>query len=71
MFKPVVSILDVEEEESPGHEHAQYGNGGQDAVERHVDVAPLMPYKRTILWRLHTYETQEERQSNYCDSFQT
>lgn len=39
--RPVIAVLDVEEEESPCHEHAQDGDGGQDAVERHVDVAPL------------------------------
>lgn len=39
--RPVVAVLDVEEEEGPRHEHAQDGDGGQDAVERHVDVAPL------------------------------
>lgn len=39
--RPVIAVLDVEEEEGPRHEHAQDGDGGQDAVERHVDVAPL------------------------------
>lgn len=63
MCRPMVSILDVEEQEGSSHEHAQYGYGGQDAVEWHVDVAPLMTYKRTILRRLHTYKTEEERQN--------
>lgn len=39
--RPVIAVLDVEEEEGPRHEHAQDGDGGQDAVERHIDVAPL------------------------------
>ena len=48
----MVAVLDVEEEEGPCHEHAQYGDGGQDAVEGHVDVAPLQTHKCTILGRL-------------------
>lgn len=61
--EPMVSILDVEEQEGPSHEHAQYGDGGQDAVEWHVDVAPLVTDKRTILRRLHAYKTEEEKQN--------
>lgn len=38
---PVIAVLDVEEQERPCHEHAQDGDGGEDAVEGHVDVAPL------------------------------
>lgn len=49
----MVAVLDVEEEEGAGHEHAQYGDGGQDAVEGNVDVATLQTHKRTILGRLH------------------
>lgn len=57
----MVSVLDVEEQEGAGHEHAQYGDGGQDAVEGHVDVAPLQAHKRTILRRLHTCDKEGEK----------
>lgn len=51
----MVAILDVEEQEGPSHEHAQDGDGGQDAVQGYVDVAPLQTHKRTILGRLQTF----------------
>lgn len=51
---PVVSVLYVEEEEGPGHEHAQYGDGGQDTVKGNVDVPPLQTHKCTILGWFHT-----------------
>lgn len=54
----MIPILDVEEQEGPGHEHAQYSDGGQDAVERHVDVAPLQTHKRPILRWLYTYKKE-------------
>lgn len=54
----MIPILDVEEQEGPGHEHSQYGDGGQDAVEWHVDVAPLQTHKRPILRWLYTYKKQ-------------
>lgn len=50
----MVAVLDVEEQEGPSHEHAQYGDGGQDAVEGHVDVSALQTHKCTIFGRLHT-----------------
>lgn len=50
----MVAVLDVEEQEGPRHQHAQYGDGGQDAVEGHVDVAPLQANKCAILGWLHT-----------------
>lgn len=37
----MIAVLDVEEQERPCHEHAQDGDGGEDAVEGHVDVAAL------------------------------
>lgn len=49
----MIAVLDVEEQEGPRHEHAQYGDGGQDAVEGNIDVAPLQTHERTILGRLH------------------
>lgn len=49
----MVAVLDVEEQEGPCHEHAQDGDGGQDAVKENVDVAPLQTHKSTILGRLH------------------
>lgn len=55
----MVAVLDVEEQEGPRHEHAQYGDGGQDAVERHIDVAPLQTHKRAILGRLHAYREEK------------
>lgn len=54
LCSPVVSILDVEKEESSGHEHAQDGDGGQDAVKRNVDVPSLRMNKCLIFGRLHT-----------------
>lgn len=48
----MIAVLDVEEQEGSGHEHAQYGDGGQDAVEGHVDVAPLQAHKGAVLGRL-------------------
>lgn len=59
---PVIAVLDVEEEESPSHEHSQDGDGGQDAVEGHVDVAPLQTHKGAILGRLHPWETVRQSQ---------
>lgn len=49
----MIAVLDVEEQEGPRHEHAQYGDGGQDAVEGNINVAPLQTHERTILGRLH------------------
>lgn len=55
----MVAILNVKEQEGPRHEHAQYGDGGQDAVQGHVDVTALQTHKRTIFGRLHTCEGEE------------
>lgn len=60
LSSPVVSVLDVEEEEGAGHQHAQDGDGGQDAVERHVDVAPLQTHKGAVLGWLHPCGRKQE-----------
>lgn len=57
----MIAVLDVEEQESACHEHAQDGDCGQDAVEGHIDVAPLQTYKCAILRRLHTLEKDKAR----------
>lgn len=56
----MISVLDVEEEEGAGHQHAQDGDGGQDAVERHVDVAPLQTHKCPVLGWLHPCGRKQE-----------
>lgn len=53
-FLPVVAVFNVKEEEGTSHDHAKYGDGRQNAVQRDVDMAALKTNKRPILWRLHT-----------------
>lgn len=57
----MVSVFDVEEEKGSSHEHAQYGDGGQDAVEGHIYVAPLWTHDCAILWRFHTYKKRIDK----------
>lgn len=55
----MVAVFDIKEQKGSCHEHAQDGDGGQDAVQWHVDVPTLQPHKRPIFGGFDTWEREE------------
>lgn len=48
----LVPVLDVEEEEGAGHDHAEDGESGKDAVEWEGDLPQLLKDDGLVLGRL-------------------
>lgn len=56
----LVSVLDVEEEEGAGHDHAEDGEGRQDAVQRKGDLSQLFQDDGLVLGWLRPCKVKEK-----------
>lgn len=56
----LVPVLDVEEEEGAGHDHAEDGEGRQDAVQRKGDLSQLFQDDGLVLGWLRPCKVKEK-----------
>lgn len=56
----LVPVLDVEEEEGAGHDHAEDGEGRQDAVQRKGDLSQLFQDDGLVLGWLRPCNVKEK-----------